>query len=77
MKSEAQSKWERGLCYHCDEKWAPGRRCKQQELQTLGLMAGEEGEDDYEPKMEGEVAVGDPGQERASELRYLCTRWRY
>ena len=62
-----QLKWERGLCYRRDEKWGPRHRCKRRELQTLGAMAEEEGEDADEPTMEEEVAVGDPGQERTDE----------
>ena len=30
--SELQKKREKGLCYRCDEKWAPGHRCKKKNL---------------------------------------------
>lgn len=33
--SELQAKRDKGICYRCDEKWAPGHRCKQKELRVL------------------------------------------
>lgn len=42
--SELQRKRERGLCYKCDEKWAPGHACKRKELGVLVTHDVEENE---------------------------------
>ena len=34
-KSEIWSKRAKGLCFHCDEKFSPGHRCKDRKLQVL------------------------------------------
>ena len=45
--SELQQKRAKGLCFHCDEKFAPGHNCANKHLQVLFLS-----EDDSNPKQE-------------------------
>ncbi|KAL9444267.1 hypothetical protein AB3S75_017449 [Citrus x aurantiifolia] len=59
--SELQKKREKGLCYRCDEKWAPGHRCKKKELAVLLTYDMDEAEQEEE---EG-LAEGDPELEAA------------
>ena len=40
----SEKKREKGLCYRCDEKWAPGHRCWKRELNVLLTMDDEESE---------------------------------
>ena len=46
--SELQKKREKGLCYRCDEKWAPGHRCKKKELTVLLTYDMDEAEQEEE-----------------------------
>ncbi|KAF8400118.1 hypothetical protein HHK36_013414 [Tetracentron sinense] len=57
--SELQKKRDKGLCYRCDDKWAPGHRCKKKELNVLLTHDVDEGEigeveefDEVEPELE-------------------------
>ncbi|KAF8398742.1 hypothetical protein HHK36_014600 [Tetracentron sinense] len=57
--SELQKKRDKGLCYRCDDKWAPGHRCKKKELNVLlthDVDEGETGEveelDEVDPELE-------------------------
>ncbi|KAH9650018.1 hypothetical protein KPL70_026202 [Citrus sinensis] len=59
--SELQKKREKGLCYRCDEKWAPGHRCKKKELTVLLTYDMDEAEHE-EAEGSGEV---DPELETA------------
>lgn len=63
IEAELQSKRERGLCYKCDEKFSPGHRCRNRELQVVLLQ-------EYEVKAH---AMEDVGQE--SELESMPTKW--
>ena len=42
--SELQNKGDRGLCYQCDDTWAPGHCCKKKELNVLLTHDVDEGE---------------------------------
>ena len=42
----------KGLCYRCNEKFAPGHRCKQRELQVFMVLDGGE--------RVGQAKTGDP-----------------
>lgn len=43
--NEARERREKGLCYHCDERYTPNHRCKTQKLLWVeGLL--QEGDDD-------------------------------
>ena len=44
--AELQRRKERGLCYKCDEKFHPGHRCKNKELQVLVFQDMETGDFD-------------------------------
>lgn len=59
--SELQKKRDKGLCYRCDEKWAPGHRCKKKELTVLLTCDMDEAEQEEE---EGS-GEGDPELETA------------
>ena len=48
---------ERGLCFHCDEKWGLGHQCKRRELQTLWMMVEVGEEDDEEPTIKKDGAM--------------------
>ncbi|KAL5542906.1 hypothetical protein UlMin_010616 [Ulmus minor] len=59
--SKLQKKREKGLCYRCDKKWAPGHRCKKKELTVLLTYDMDEAEQEEE---EGS-GEGDPELEMA------------
>lgn len=40
-EEEIQHRWSKGLCFKCDEKFGPGHRCKNKQLQVL-ILADEE-----------------------------------
>lgn len=64
-ESELQNKQDWGFCYRCDEKWGPGHRCKQQELNVLLVRKEEkdEGEEEnLEPKPTLETIVAKVNQ---------------
>ncbi|KAF8393178.1 hypothetical protein HHK36_021419 [Tetracentron sinense] len=42
--SELQKKRDKGLCYRCNDKWAPGHHCKKKELNVLLTHDVDEGE---------------------------------
>uniref|UniRef100_A0A2N9H8H7 RNA-directed DNA polymerase n=1 Tax=Fagus sylvatica TaxID=28930 RepID=A0A2N9H8H7_FAGSY len=43
---EMQARREKGLCYNCDEKFAPGHRCKTQQIYMLEVVGEHESESD-------------------------------
>ncbi|XP_074324569.1 uncharacterized protein LOC141661456 [Apium graveolens] len=51
-EAEMQEKREKGLCFRCDEKYGPGHRCKNKELQVLWMhgdeLAVNESNENYE-----------------------------
>ncbi|KAA8544084.1 hypothetical protein F0562_021739 [Nyssa sinensis] len=51
--SQMKERLDKGLCYNCDEKWAPGHKCKSAQL---FIMECDESNDDEVPK--SEVAEG-------------------
>ncbi|XP_024028604.1 uncharacterized protein LOC112093764 [Morus notabilis] len=59
---EIQRRRAKGLCYRCDEKYGPGHRCKNQQLQVL-LVSEEE-----EEKVEDSVEAGEPPIEEAEGM---------
>ena len=51
---EIQNKRAKGLCFLCDEKFLPGRRCKDKSLQVSTVYDEEEGGEEAD---EEEAAV--------------------
>lgn len=41
IEAEIKAKRAKGLCYRCDDKFSPGHRCKNKELQVLILQDDE------------------------------------
>ena len=37
FEAEMQERWEKGLCYNCDEKFTQGHRCVEQKLYLLDV----------------------------------------
>ena len=74
-ESEAQRKREKGLCYRCDDKWAPGHRCRKKELSVL-LTQDERDDkgDETELPKEGERSWRQPRLTR--RLKCRLTRLR-
>ncbi|KAJ4981967.1 hypothetical protein NE237_032804 [Protea cynaroides] len=55
--AEMQSRWDKGLCYNCGERFSPGHRCK-----TCQLFLLLYNDDDVEGDPESGVAVEPPAE---------------
>ena len=64
IECEMQARRERGLCFRCDERFAPGHRCKKKSLQVLWVMDEEEKTEEsfptWDPASTGEELADDP-----------------
>ena len=58
-KAEVQARREKGLCFHCDDKYSLGHRCKRE----LQIMIVHEDEHDEEDEGVTTIVVAHPSQE--------------
>lgn len=58
IESELKAKKDKGLCFHCDEKYPIGHKCKNRELQVL-LVCDEERQDEWVVEESAEEVIGE------------------